>query len=65
MTRRNLKDQVYPACVGLGRTGSYPNRVHEVWNDQVLRPVPFLYMFIPMRWLDWNNKGVMLKWNKN
>lgn len=65
MSRRNLRDQVYPACVGLGRCGAYPNIIHEVWNDQELRPVPFLYMFIPMKWLTWNNKGVMLKWNKN
>ena len=53
--------QEYPACVGLCRTGNYPNRVEEVWNDGVSRKTPWYLRPFHMSWLGLNRKGSYLK----
>ena len=59
----NYKEQVYPACVGLGRIGSYPNIVYTLWNDMKGgRPVPWYQRLVPMRFIGWNNKGSYIRW---
>lgn len=56
------KEQIYPACVGLSRIGSYPNTIYTLWNDlKGSRPLPWYYKFIPMKFLTWNNKGVLVR----
>ncbi|MBR18605.1 MAG: hypothetical protein CMA64_00410 [Euryarchaeota archaeon] len=57
------KDQVYPACIGLGRIGNYPNTVYTLWNDMSSsRPVPLWLRLVPMRFIGWNSYGSYLKW---
>jgi len=57
------RNQVWPACVGLSRIGNYPNTIHTLWNDMSIgsKPIPWYYRLVPMRFLSYNNRGVVLK----
>lgn len=63
--QRLLENTEYPACVGLTRTGRWPNPVYECWNDcEPSRPAPLMIRYLPLKFIDWSCRGSHFTWSK-